>query len=155
MRQHGTRNRLTNRSGSSLSPLPRPNYKAARFKCGKWWRENRDSSTVNEFSACERFLHSVSHFQHIAIGLMIDDVLIAFHISALPDGVCANGLFEKADVSCRGVYQALMHGVAKSLIGRGYTELNYEQDLGIENLRRSKAAFNPKYFLKKYTVALK
>jgi len=30
--------------------------------------------------------------------------------------------------------------------------LNYQQDLGIEGLRKSKTAFRPVHFLKKYTV---
>ena len=42
----------------------------------------------------------------------------------------------------------LMHETAKILIEKGYQFMNYEQDLGIPNLRAAKLAFSPTYFLK-------
>jgi hypothetical protein len=45
--------------------------------------------------------------------------------------------------------------VAKDHISRGYNFLNFEQDLGILNLRRSKLEFDPVNFFKKYNVSRK
>jgi len=117
------------------------------------WKEAKGSSSVSESSAYNRFLEVAKHIPHTAVGLVLDGELIAFHVSALPNGEYANGLFEKANVKYAGVYQVLMHEVAKSLIKNGKQYLNYEQDLGIEGLRKSKMAFDPSHFLKKFSVS--
>jgi hypothetical protein len=117
------------------------------------WEEKKGFMSMSESFAYDRFLEVSHHFQYVAVGLFDNNALIAVHISALPVSETANGLFEKADIRYVGVYQTLMHEVAKILISRGRTKLNYEQDLGIENLRKSKMAFDPQEFLKKYDVS--
>lgn len=119
------------------------------------WQTQKGFLSLSESFAYDRFLQVAEHIDHTAIGLMLDGKLIAFHVSALPEGEYANGLFEKADISYPGVYQALMHEVAKDLLQRGRKYLNYEQDLGIEGLRQSKMAFDPILFFKKYSVSLR
>lgn len=119
------------------------------------WQDQKGFLSLSESFAYDRFLESFHALDHVAVGLIVDGKLIAFHVSALPPGDHANGLFEKADIAYPGVYQALMHEVAKFLIERGKQYLNYEQDLGIESLRRAKTAFDPIRFQKKYTLARK
>lgn len=119
------------------------------------WKTQKGFMSLSESFAYDRFLEVAKHFEYMALGLKIDGMLIAFHVSALPPGNHANGLFEKADVEYTGVYQALMHEVAKALIARGKHFLNYEQDLGLESLRKSKMAFDPIHFQKKYTLSKK
>jgi hypothetical protein len=116
------------------------------------WQEAKGFLTLSEAFAYERFLENSKHFKYLAVGIRVHGKLIAFHISMLPKGKVANGLFEKADTSYHGVHAILMHEVAKKLLENGYTHLNYEQDLGLENLRKSKMAYDPAYFMKKYSV---
>lgn len=117
------------------------------------WKTKKGTFSVSESSAYERFLEVAKHIPHSAVGLVLNGELIAFHVSALPNGECANGLFEKANTNYPGVYQVLMHEVAKNLLRNGKSHLNYEQDLGIEGLRQAKMSFDPSHFLKKYSVA--
>jgi hypothetical protein len=141
-----------------------PNYGALPLDlaCGRtqaavarlWqrWEENRGGPIPNERQAYERFAASQKRFDCVATGITVDGVLVGLSVAALlGDGWC-NGLFEKADVRFHGVYSALIHEASKALSERGAVRLNFEQDLGIEQLRRAKRQLRPAAFLKKYTV---
>ncbi|MDD5672723.1 MAG: phosphatidylglycerol lysyltransferase domain-containing protein, partial [Chitinivibrionales bacterium] len=58
----------------------------------------------------------------------------------------------KGDRTFKGVYQFMYHQFAQIMPAK-YAAFNFEQDLGIESLRRSKAAYRPERMLKKYRVA--
>ncbi len=61
--------------------------------------------------------------------------------------------FAKGKREFRGIYEYMFSTFAE-LLPRRYRLLNFEQDLGIEALRRAKSAYNPDYLLKKYRVSL-
>lgn len=119
----------------------------------RWEREKRELSP-NERTAYERFAGAASSFTYTALGIKIDGSLVAFHITSLPPGSCANALFGKADTRYRGVYAALDHFVAQDLLKRGYTYMNIQADLGIQTLRIAKMSLHPAVLLKKYSVTL-
>lgn len=118
------------------------------------WDENKGFLTTSEAFAYERFLAAASTLSYSAVGIRVDGELIAFHIVSLPPGTCANALFGKADIAYRGVYAAIDHVVAQDLLDHGYTHMNIQQDLGIDNLRKAKLSLHPAYLLKKYSVSL-
>ena len=118
------------------------------------WDENKGFITTSEAFAYERFLNSAEHLSYSAVGIKVDGKLVAFHIVSLPPGNCASALFGKADVTYRGIYPALDMVVAQDLLERGYSFMNIQQDLGIQNLRAAKLAIQPSYFLKKYRVSM-
>lgn len=118
------------------------------------WDENKGFLMTSEAFAYERFLAAAHALSYSAVGIRVQGKLIAFHIVSLPPGTCANALFGKADTAYKGVYAALDHVVAHDLMHRGYTHMNIQQDLGIENLRMAKLGLHPAHFLKKYTVSL-
>jgi len=62
--------------------------------------------------------------------------------------------FFKADNLHNGVYDFLNKKVSQYLATHNVALWNWEQDLGIENLRRSKKSYRPVNFLKKYKVSL-
>jgi hypothetical protein len=64
----------------------------------------------------------------------------------------AVGHFCKADISFRGLYETLAWIGGRILAESGVQYLNFEQDLGIENLRKSKEKYMLHCFLKKFTV---
>lgn len=119
-------------------------------------REQKGGVNIpNETTALKRFLKSAKAFRSIGVGIMFGDLLAAYSISVLlPEGNC-NCLFAKGDKSYHGIYALLMHETAKILTSHGCLYMNYEQDLGITNLRRAKLAFHPTSFLKKYMVGQK
>lgn len=119
------------------------------------WDKNKGFLTSSEAFAYDRFLASATPLSHAAVGILVDGKMAAFHIASLPPGTCANALFSKADIGYRGIYTALDHVVAQDLIARGYTHMNIQQDLGIENLRKAKLSLHPVDLLKKYSVSLR
>ena len=48
-----------------------------------------------------------------------------------------------------GVYEFLMQLSAQILMEKGYKYMNYQEDLGIDGLRRAKLAFRPTGYLRK------
>ena len=63
--------------------------------------------------------------------------------------------FWKCDDRYAGVYDYLINQVAKLLLSLGIEHFNFEQDLGLQNLRAAKLGYRPVKFLKKYRVSLR
>lgn len=116
------------------------------------WGNNKGYSISNEACAFERFLSAHEHFNSCITGIEVNGTLAAFDVTVIGPTGCGNSLFSKADVGFRGINSVLSHEVAKQLVARDCHVLNFEQDLGIPGLRRSKRSFAPRSFLKKYDV---
>ncbi len=89
-----------------------------------------------------------------AIGVFQQDNLIAYSINEILNSNYAIAHFYKA-VMYNGLFDYLMEESSKFLLKFGSKSFNFEQDLGIQGLRKSKLSFKPSSFLKKYTVILK
>lgn len=123
------------------------------------WRKqmsSRDSYSDSEVAAINKMLLKHSHIQtdnlHI-IGIYLNEELKGFTITELLKGGVAMGHYKKADRFHRGLGPALEHFTAKTLLDKGVSRINHEQDLGLEGLRESKMSNRPVYFLKKYTIS--
>ena len=88
----------------------------------------------------------------VSIGVFYDDKLIAFTINELVSRDYCICHFMKGDNSFKGVYSYLVGETSKILLTTGRKYINFEQDLGLPNLRQSKKTFEPVGFLKKYTI---
>lgn len=92
--------------------------------------------------------------KHIyATGLRHQDRLIGFSIVEHLHNNFAMIHYEKTNHDYPGVTEHLMVETARHLRGNGITHLNFEQDLGVLNLRTNKSLWRPAKFLKKYRVA--
>lgn len=91
----------------------------------------------------------------VIITLFVNKKMIGFTISELLSNDYCIIHFEKTDPNFKGISEYLMRKTAEILKSRGYHYLNYQQDLGIEGLRKSKMSYGPKFFLKKYTISPK
>jgi hypothetical protein len=60
--------------------------------------------------------------------------------------------FEKANTQYQGAYQYIVNQLALMTKNK-FKFINREQDLGIEGLRRSKQAYKPVRFVKKYNIS--
>lgn len=118
-------------------------------------KKKTDSEVKNEFLAIKKVLQLAKDLNLICLGIYVHKTLIAFSINEiLADGYTMN-LFEKADTTYHGIFPYLRNITATYLFEQGGKFLNYEQDLGIEGLRKSKMSYNPHAFLKKYTITHK
>lgn len=118
------------------------------------WAENRNIANyynLNEYRAFQRLIES-DMSQVKVISIYVGDTLVAFIIIELISSEYALVHFEKADVKYKGIYEALLWEVGKSLLSAGIKYLNFEQDLGITGIRRAKEKMKPVFFLKKYVL---
>ncbi|MSU55109.1 MAG: DUF2156 domain-containing protein [Candidatus Taylorbacteria bacterium] len=121
------------------------------------WEKNNGFSIPNETIAINRFLKHANQFSSIAIGVYVEDELVAFnlHEKSPVDSAYINCLFAKTNSEFIGINAFLMNATAKILKEHNYKYINYEQDLGIYNLRQAKNSFQPHHFLKKYTASFR
>ena len=96
----------------------------------------------------------LQHFHELPAkgGLIrVDGQVKAFAIgSVLTQRMCQENV-EKADESIRGLYQAMM----RELLIHEFPDFQYvnrEDDMGIENLRQAKKAYNPAFMIEKYRL---
>lgn len=105
-----------------------------------------------EFSALRRFFDYHAVLECLALGVFEGERLIGFSISEVLNGAYAMIHFEKGDKERSGIYPYLMQETARRLAAHGCRYINFQQDLGIEGLRRSKSNYQPRAYLKKYRV---
>ncbi|HPT40697.1 MAG TPA: phosphatidylglycerol lysyltransferase domain-containing protein [Candidatus Paceibacterota bacterium] len=122
------------------------------------WTNNKEAGHKEcepscELKALNKLLSSAKDFKGlVALGVFDKEEMIAFSINDINDKKYMTGLFWKANTNYKGIYQFLMNEIVKFSQCRGIEFLNWESDLGIESLRRSKTDLHPAFFLKKHTV---
>ncbi len=112
-----------------------------------------EAETQNELMALSR-IFEINNPDIISIGIFIENKLIAFSINEIVNSEYAILHFEKGDLSYIGLFPFLMQETANLLSKQGVIFLNYEQDLGLPGLHKSKLSYNPAKFLQKYTLSL-
>lgn len=122
------------------------------------WEKSRNKTrneTKLEYRRIKIVLNNVPNFTLYAPGLFLHNELIAYQITGAHNNEFAIGYYEKYDVSYIGITAFLRQEIAKYLISVGCKYINWETDLGLENLRKTKLLWHPLNFLKVYTVRLK
>lgn len=123
------------------------------------WLEGKRSkdpffNVRNELMAFDRFLN-VGFKNLCSVGIYWGNKLAAYSVNEIHDiNKEATGHFYKA-LQYYGLFDHLMQESSFYLNDINIETLNFEQDLGIEGLRKSKMSFRPKLFLKKYLVSEK
>ncbi len=126
----------------------------------KKWGDNKLASSkgfeAHEEAAFNRLMSIASENigELKGIGVYHKNELLAFCIYELANSEYAVGHTAKCDVSIKGTNALLMKSLANILYSSGILYFNYEQDLGLENLRISKERYRPTFFLKKHIVKL-
>jgi len=119
----------------------------------KTWACNKSINhrDMHEYIAFERLLQ-YSDKRIFITTISVDSCLVGFMINEILANNYAICHFCKADVSYRGIYEALIWIASSKLNELGMQYLNFEQDLGMENLRRSKEKYKNHSFLKKFKL---
>ena len=119
------------------------------------WRDCEASEAlIAEDKAITRVLTHWSDMPGLSGGIIrVDGNPMAYTIGeALSQDVLVIH-FEKAANAYKGAYQAINWLYAND-VGKEYTYINREQDLGDEGLRRAKMSYNPADFVRKSTVKM-
>jgi len=107
-----------------------------------------------EHKALSRLVQYSDAFKLYLTEVLIDSSLVAFSINEQVSPRYAVCHFEKALPAHqdKNIYTYLSNQVAKELASLGCSLVNWEQDLGLPGLRKSKLSYNPSGFLKKYSI---
>lgn len=108
----------------------------------------------HEEMAISRLLQTANDHKLIISCVFLRDVMIGFSVDEILPLQYAISHFFKVDSSYNGAYDFLNKKVSQYLATHDVALWNWEQDLGIENLGRSKMSYRPVNFLKKYRVSL-
>ncbi len=112
-----------------------------------------DGDIIPERKAIAKLLDNFSSLQLAITEVVVEGEIKAFSINELMDGNYTICHFEKAlKVHHQHINNFLVIQVAKQLHAAGKNWMNWEQDLGLEGLRRSKLSYRPSTMLKKYIV---
>lgn len=122
------------------------------FTVMEQWADLQDNAVEHEYSALRR-LHSISDSRNFVVtAIFIDSCMHAFSIEEVLQNGHGISHFWKTARPYAGLQDFLMEKTAQYLYSRGVVYLNYEQDLGLSGLRRSKSSYRPIAMLKKFKV---
>lgn len=120
------------------------------------WAKGRDErETVTEYKATRKIMENSNYLDIVCLGLYVNDRITGYTISEVLHGEYCLGLFGSYDYDYDGVLQVIEIETLRLFKKMGCSYINIEQDLGIANLRKSKEAWQPERFLKKYVVSRK
>jgi len=123
----------------------------------KWdtLRSAKNDPDNAEYQAIQRTLEHASFFGIQSLGLYIDGELHAFTLNhRTEDQQYLIGHHLKTSHEIPGLFDYMMHQVARQALQDGVPFINAEMDLGIEGLRMHKMLLRPTEFFRKYTVTV-
>lgn len=114
---------------------------------------NKDQEQIKqELAAYKKALKHCHDLNLLTFGIYVKETLIGVSINEILHEGYAINLFEKGDTTYTGIFQMLKHLAGVYLSKERCNYLNFEQDLGVEGLRKSKTSYHPLFFLKKYII---
>lgn len=119
------------------------------------WSGLREKYIERENKAFDRLVAHSSDLELISVMVFVGDKPVAFSINQKIHGQFAISHFAKGNYHYHGVYSFMLQETAKKLKELGCHLLNYEEDLGLPNIRRAKESFRPVSFLRKYSIERK
>jgi len=84
--------------------------------------------------------------------IVIDGAVRAFAVGGKSYNDMAIMHFEKADINYKGIYAAINNYFAKTFLA-DVTYINRQEDMGKDNLRKSKLSYNPVFLAEKYVIS--
>lgn len=119
------------------------------------WSEKKnfeEEKVEEELKSINAFIEYSSYFDCVALGLFVDEHLVAFTFNEItPSGVIM-GHFGKADNAIPYCSYYVEYETAKYFHDLGFETMNHEQDTGLKGLRATKMTYAPVDFLQKFTI---
>ena len=120
---------------------------------GRWQQNKKGPLNEDELIGLRNVFQLYKHV--FGTGIYHNKELVAFAIVENLHNQHAMIHYEKTDHNLTGVTEYLMKKTAEHLTNTGYRYLNFQQDLGEQNLRAAKTLWRPMKFLLKYRVIRK
>jgi len=124
------------------------------------WTVKKESNSETEnlgLKSEKQALHKILQMENknlLIFTCFLNDKLIGFEIDEILLNKYAVAHFSKVDALYNGINVFLNMKLSEYLKNEGVEFCNWEQDLGIESLRKSKMSYRPVNFLKKCKVCL-
>lgn len=112
----------------------------------------KDKQLSLEIEALHLALDNFEALKLRGIVVYIDDVLAGFAFGSKVSEDYFDGMIEKGDINFKEIYKVLNKELIRLCCTMDTKYVNFEEDLGVEGLRKSKLMYNPIYLLKKYKV---
>jgi hypothetical protein len=134
-------------------PLKSEHLADARSILAVWQTEATDSPERTDYHACAEALDRYEELGQCGAIYYVNQTPAGFIIGEELDPSLFALHFVKASRRYKGIYQYMYHQFASIMPAR-YVGFNFEQDLGIESLRRAKGSYLPERMIRKYRVTL-
>ncbi len=118
------------------------------------WKNQRlkDNLDTGDYEAAKEALKMKEKLKLCGCITYVDGIPAAYSMGeTINKGKCFVIHFEKASTNHKGIYQFINKSFAR-MIGKRFTYLNREQDLGDPGLRQAKMSYRPDGFVKKYKI---
>jgi hypothetical protein len=144
------------KSENSISPILREHIVSLLQK----WTVKKESNLEIDnlgFGSEKKALNKMLETENknlLVFTCSLNDNLIGFEIDEILSSKYAVAHFSKVNTFYKGINDFLNMKLSQHLNSIGVEFCNWEQDLGLENLRKSKMSYSPINFLKKYKVSL-
>lgn len=123
------------------------------LKLSEKWQSDKGATadTIYEYEVINKIFDDYDFLsEHIKVGgVYVDGVLKAFSVGSLINRDTALIHIEKADSEIRGLYPFIM----QQFLLNEFPDIKYvnrEDDMGLDNIRKSKLSYHPCCFAKKY-----
>ncbi|MDR2709490.1 MAG: phosphatidylglycerol lysyltransferase domain-containing protein [Elusimicrobiota bacterium] len=118
------------------------------------FQKERALADNHEFNAFKKAIDNLELLNLNCDIIEIDNKIAAFNVSLLSKPNCGEMLFEKANIEYKGCYAAIVKfSASKHFANCQY--INRQEDMGLENLRKSKLSYNPIFQIEKYMLTPK
>jgi hypothetical protein len=131
--------------------LTAENFSDSMTVLQEWQDDSRTTADKTDFEQCREALEKISELALWGTIYYIENKPAGFIIGEPLNAEMFCLHFAKASKSYHGIYEHMFNDTAKKLTSR-YKYLNFEEDMGSKNLRRTKRSYGPEFILKKYRV---
>lgn len=117
-----------------------------------WLEQHKAMGEVifeNEMREFKLAIENFDELKLIGIKIFIGNELAGFNFGSQINDNTYDGMIQKGNIKYDGIYDLLNRESAKMWINR-FSYLNFEEDLGIEGLRKAKLLYQPSILLEKY-----
>lgn len=157
---HGKRNHINRFEATypdwHFEPLRKEHFPLCRALLDRWETEVAYGEHLvgNERQAIELAFENFEALSLMGGALFVDEKLVAFTLGEIISSDCFNVHFEKADGETDGAYPMINREFVRHIL-REHPHISYvnrEDDMGLENLRKSKLSYRPEIILEKYSA---
>jgi len=135
-------------------PLSSDNLSDGLRVLQNWQDESRLSSIKTDFEQCREALTKLSELALWTTIYYIENEPAGFVIGEPLNTDTFALHFAKAAKKYHGIYEFMFNDTAKKLRSQ-YRYLNFEEDMGNKNLRKTKMSYGPEMLVKKYRIGLR